>query len=317
MEESDNELAVLRLIPLREIGHQQLNNVGLSVDEAVEQVLSVGRLGGESVRLSVVHVLVRALETFLLADDKLLNIARYRTAFIGTEEEIIRNRLREILHVDPPASVVTHFRKCLTGSAAASPAKTSPNRETERQVLMSTIAEHPQKQLRCAICGYHFTENDIKGAGRREICEESGGQLADAKHPRRLDDELKPREYTRLELDHVVPELGLGWTEKDNLQVLCQFCNNGRLAFRRSLEPLSTLVAGSLGVFPSGRNHSITRQAASVAAIAQSGGICSNCHKTSNDVELTVRLRTCEEGSRLWFVPWNVEVVCYECKGAT
>ena len=264
--------------------------------------------------MSILHVLLRALETYLLADDQLLNVARFKDLLLGTADEYISRRVAEILGVQPSAEVVTYLRQCLTSRAAsdARGEKVGVIGFVEQHVLERALGEHPRRELRCAVCGYHFLEEDT--GSRTDFLRERGAVFARTREPGRLEDFLKPRAYTQLELDHIVPEEGFGWSDADNVQVTCQFCNRGRLIYRRSLEPLSTMIAGSLGAHPPKRSHRMPRQIAMVACLLESDGSCTICNASRANGELTVQLRDNRGGSRVWFLPWNLEAVCYQCR---
>src|SRR5262249_2306811 len=154
--------------------------------------------------------------------------------------------------------------------------------------------------------GYHFRAADL-GDDRLETARSLGIQLAEFYHPRRQDDPFKPVVFgrkempaTRLTIDHTVPEEGLGSTAFDNLRLVCSFCNNGKLIFRRALEPVSTSVAGALCSYPEGREHNMLRQVNMVAQLRASSGRCSRCDNDIRNVELTVRQRPSAEKARHW-----------------
>ena len=226
---------------------------------------------------------------------------------------MIRARVEEILGVSPPVTLVNHLRKCLTGHMARVGQKATITHWQVNELFRHVAISHPRQELRCAVCGYHFQLSDL-GAARRELADEAGLLFAADFDPGRLNDDMKPQEYSRLEIDHIVPEEGLGWDSLDNLQITCQFCNFGRLIFRRPLEPVSTMMAGALSAFPPARTHRVTRQVIVVSALRNSGYRCSKCAVTNIERELTAQLRGEEETSRMWCVPWNLEVLCYRCR---
>lgn len=258
------------------------------------------------------QVLLRTVETFLLADHAMLDIARYPEIYLGTADQVIHSRIVELLGVTPPVALVNHIRKCLTGHMARVGQKAAITDHQVAEVFRRVGTKHPRKELRCSICGYHFQTKDV-GQSRRELAEDAGLVFATDFDPGRINDDMKPQEFSRLEIDHVVPEEGLGWHGVDNFQVACQYCNNGRLIFRRGLEPISTMMAGALSAFPSTRSHRITRQVIVVSALRTSGFRCSLCSASTEDRELTAQLRNEAEPSRMWCVPWNLEVSCYRC----
>ena len=305
----------LELIPPARITLADLEPLGVTPLDAVTEMLALTRIGGEPLQLSILQILLRALETHVLADEELLNVARFRDLLLGQSETRIAERLRALFGVQPSAELVTYLRKCLTSEAATS-ATGEKNRVlavNERAVLEVAIRQHPRGEVRCAVCGYHFVASDL-GASRTELIREFGGELARSPDPGRLEDTLKPREFSQLEIDHIVPEEGFGWSDPSNLQIACKYCNRGRLIFRRALEPLSTMVAGSLGLYPPTRVHRLPRQVIVVACLLCGEGTCSTCGSSRANAELTAQLRTPDGENRLWFVPWNLESVCYRCK---
>lgn len=305
---------ILQLIPHRAVGRAELDRVGLTPDDTVRQLVGLSSMGGEALQLSVVQVLLRAFETFILADDKLLNIARYRDLLLGSADDLISKRVSELFGVTPTPEVVSYLRHCLTSRAAcdSSGEKRDIVVPVAQRVLQDAIERHPRQELRCVVCGYQFLEEDV--GSRLDFIRDRGAVLATTREPGRLEDILKPRSYTQLELDHIVPEEGFGWSDPDNLQITCKFCNFGRLIFRRPLEPLSTMIAGSLGFHPPSRPHRPARQVVIVACLLEGSGSCSICGTHRVDTELTVQLRDVDTQSRMWFVPWNLETVCYRCR---
>lgn len=305
---------ILQLIPHRSIGRAELDHIGRSPEETVRELIGLSSMGGEALQLAVLHVLLRAFETYILADDKLLNIARFKDLFLGTADDLISQRLSEMFHITPTREVVAYLRHCLTSRAASDPSgeKRDIVVPVGQRVLQDAVEQHPRRELRCVVCGYHFLEEDA--GSRVDFLRDCETVFAQTREPGRLEDLFKPRSYTQLELDHIVPEEGFGWSDPDNLQVTCKFCNFGRMIFRRSLEPLSTMIAGSLGFHPPSRPHRPPRQIVIVARLLEGNGTCSVCGAHRTDTELTVQLRDPTVQSRVWFVPWNLETVCYRCR---
>lgn len=287
-----------------------------SLQALLRFVAELDDVGVDKINLAVVHLLLRLVETYLLADAKVLDIARYRDAFLGRADQEIERRVQELVGTQPPAILVRHLRKCLFGDTAQSGRKAAISDSAINEVFQRVSDIHPRKEVRCVICGYWFRQDDL-GNIRQALATDAGLRLATEFDPGRLNDDMKPAAYSQLEIDHIVPEEGLGWTEIDNLQITCQFCNRGRLIFRRSLEPISTMIAGALSAFPETRGHRITRQVIVVAAIRSSGSTCTRCGATCTDRELTAQLRTDNRDNRMWCVPWNLEVLCYRCRDAT
>jgi 5-methylcytosine-specific restriction endonuclease McrA len=287
----------------------------------VQQICEVG--GSTRVRRALLEGLVRTVETYLLSDARLLEVSRYWDSYLGREREVIKSRVSELLGVEPNAQLIEHLRACVQARTWQNPTDGTATRPTQRAV--STVFErvaqtHPRHELRCASCGYHFREGDM-GTDRLEMTRDFRLALAPSIDPRRKEDPLKavltsgdrPRSLTELTIDHVVPLVGFGSSEPENLRFLCQFCNGGKLGYRRPLEPFSALVAASLSGFPLNRPHSLLRQLVVASSIAAAGGRCERCDADVIDRELTVRLHADDVPHRWWLVPWNMVAVCYEC----
>ena len=303
----------LNLIPSRVVKDADIRGVGLTPEEAIRSLTSLAAMGSNQLQVAVVQVLLRALETYILADNELLNLSRYRELLLGQADAHIERRVRELFGITPPLALTLYLKRCLTSDAASSMTgkKESLPKFVQQLVLKRSVESHPRKELRCVVCGYHFLTSDV--GSRLDDLRDLGAVFASSPDPGRLEDELKPRQFSQLELDHIVPEEGFGWGEADNLQMTCKFCNGGRLIFRRALEPLSTMIAASLGVHPPSRQHRLPRQIIAVAKLLESDGQCSSCGVGRQDAELTVQLRDRSEASRYWFVPWNLQVTCYRC----
>ena len=108
--------------------------------------------------------------------------------------------------------------------------------------------------------------------------------------------------------------MALGWPDLDNLAIVCQFCNGGKLIYRAPLEPVSVAVAASLSAFLDADVHSLPRQIGVVAAIREADKKCGVCGLTTDRTELTVRPPDEACAHKAWFVPWVLEVECYECR---
>jgi hypothetical protein len=269
----------------------------------------------DAVQLGLLYIVLRAIEMRLLSDPELRQLALLWEIYIGDSERIISDRVATLTGKQPSREVVLYLKSCIRGHASRYGTKQTIPDAFIQEVLINSVQRHHARQLRCACCGYHFRTEDI-GERRRNLIENEDPEYAKTLHPLRIEDELKPwttgkRLLTELTVDHLTPEAGLGWTDVDNLSVLCFFCNAGKSIYRRSTEALSTLVAASLQASPSQRAHSMPRQIAVVAAIA-SAGQCMTCKSSIIDTELTIRLPEETNGVR-WLVPWSCDVVCYDC----
>jgi 5-methylcytosine-specific restriction endonuclease McrA len=249
------------------------------------------------------QVMARVIETCLLGDSALAPIARLPDVYLAQAEELIKERIDELglgellTHAD-----VQYLRSLLVSGVPKT------GHEAVGEGLLVRLFQHirsTQRELRCGICGYHFRSEDLSGR-RLALAQQFEFEYARTISTRRVSDSLKPYLETRLEVDHVVPRLGWGPSRLENLQILCQFCNRGKLAYRRPLESLSALIAASLppldGLPPLWAVRHIL-----VSAWRSRDGRCEACFRDNGEVELSVS--RCEG----WFTPWTLRVVCYGC----
>ena len=118
-------------------------------------------------------------------------------------------------------------------------------------------------------------------------------------------------------MDHVIPEETLGWSEADNLEVLCMFCNSGKQAYRRPLEAISSFAVGALADTPHGRNFNQLKLQIVVAALRSQTSGCIACGRPKTEAELTVTpVLGMSDGSMHGFAPWNLKTLCYSCLAA-
>jgi hypothetical protein len=264
---------------------------------------------------SALHVALRALETRLLSDPVLRNLAQFWDAYVGASETIIRDRLAKITGREAPDELVRYLKSCIRSESSRYGSKGGIPLSLFATIVEQAIGASVTNQLRCSCCGYHFLDEDI-GEQRKAALDHLDIQWGETIHPVRLGDPLKPwqlknNRLTQLTVDHQTPEAGFGWTDINNLVVLCLFCNNGKIIYRRSGEPISTAVAASLQALPVSRAHSVGRQVAIVSAIATARR-CSHCSRGVDEVELTVVLPDEAAGVR-WLAPWACQVTCYGC----
>lgn len=290
--------------------------------KAIEMLARTCNEDEESISRALVDVVLRALETRLLADQQFINLARYWNSYVGKSEELIASRVKELVGFDAPQELVQFLRNCLRARSVPFEGKATIARSEVVAVLEAERDRHPETpELRCAVCGYHFQRSDV-GEERGEIIQELGLRLAEVLHPSRTADPFKPtrssvkpnaRSLLELTIDHMVPEAGFGWAEVDNLRVVCQFCNAGKGFYRRPLEPISPAIAASLHLVFNAAQSGQLRQITVVAAIASKQSRCENCRIGQAQAELTVRPRPEDVSQRDWFVPWNLQVLCYTC----
>lgn len=278
--------------------------------------------GGPSVEETLLEIVIRALETRILADNVLLNLARFWPAYAGQADTIIEERIGVLFGAAAPPALVDYVKKCVRrNSDFATSKSTIPHDILER--LVERVAKDPanNNQLRCSTCGYHFRPDDM-GDDRRELVADAGIELATSLMPGRNTDPYKPIatfgiknpiSLLQLGVDHVTPEAGLGWTDVENLRFACAFCNNGKSIYRRARESFGTSVASSLMLLADKTRHTMLKQQTVVATLAGSQGACIACNASRTTTELTVRPKNAPVVEREWFVPWSLRVVCYVC----
>jgi hypothetical protein len=256
-----------------------------------------------AIRLALVNVIARLIEARLLGDEELREIARYPSVYLADARDLVAERVTALgLKAVVSEEDVVYVSRLLTTGAPLQPERVSDDLVSAlfRNVRLQGVAE-----LRCAICGYHFREADLSES-RRFLAEQFGLIYAADFLEGRVRDPLKTTYKTALHVDHVVPRIGWGPTRVENLQVLCEFCNIGKLIYRRSLENVSGFAAFGVppldGVPPDGAIAQTV-----VAALMQEKNGCVTCGATASQRELTVERR------REWFVPWTLEVRCYDC----
>lgn len=262
-------------------------------------------------KLALKHVEYRMLETAVLADPSIRDVARYWEMHLGCHEDVVRARL-DAIGVAPTDAFVRFIVGCLDSWHARKSRREAIDPETEREVF-ERYRVLRGSQLRCEVCGYHFLEDDLNSR-RAGMSSEAGLELGTFLHPGREIDDLKPisstgmdRHFTGLEIDHIVPQVGLGSSRSVNLALLCRFCNLGKSGYLHPLEGLSDFIASSL---VSAYNTTPGAPGATVCIVAclrQSGGVCEVSGGTVSEVELSVRPRS---GSK-WLVPWKLQPVSY------
>ena len=145
-------------------------------------------------------------------------------------------------------------------------------------------------------------------------------ELATGLHPGRIGDPFKPTtagrndsvNLTRLTIDHVTPEAGLGATSTQNLKFTCAFCNNGKGIYRWALEDYGRAAAAAFVlVHQTHSGHNMLRQGLAWSAIAGQRR-CGNpdCQRSAEETELTVILPSV---SPILSSSWALDVRCYDC----
>jgi hypothetical protein len=282
----------------------------------LERVPGSSELWREHITTAFRDQCLRLVESLLLTDEVILRVARQPYTYLGREREVISGRVAELFGVQAPVALTEFVFSCLSSSTVRTGAKARLSSATFQSVIRASIERHPRRELRCAICGYHFRSVDF-GQDRRSVVTDLNAVLAVDLHPGRIADVDKPqaqngKSWTECTIDHILPEAGFGWTSDDNLQVACHFCNAGRLIFRRPLEPFSTMVAMATTAYPESRPRTFGKSVVMVSAIGLARH-CSRCGRSTQDVELTVDLRDPADTRRWWYVVWNLDVLCYQC----
>jgi len=259
---------------------------------------------------------VRLFVSAILCHPLVRDIASCWDRYLGRHEEVLRDRLLRVNVPDPSEELVRFVLACLSSYNARFNKRDEISSYTEIAVFEAYAAKATELRYQC--CAYQFRAADLSSR-RLSLCDDFGLRLASSWQCRREVDDLKPlstpgtkdKHYLKLELDHVVPQAALGWSTSDNIRILCRFCNSGKDCFSSALEPLSVIAANALAVsygdIPKvGRTITTT-----VAALRWYGPNCSKCG-AQGEKEVTVEFDA-TKGDALWFVPWRLRVVCYDC----
>ncbi len=262
----------------------------------------------------VLSIGLRAIEAHILSDSALLSLAEYWDARIGDADRIIDERILALTGSRSTSLRAYVKRSLYSVSREWRHEQRIPLTVFER--LIERQARHNiGAELRCELCGYWFQTTDVDGLDRQATIASVGCRLATSPHPNRIGDPIKPlsfgtTRFTTLTLDHKIPRRGFGSVEVDNIQITCKFCNHGKMSYRRSHEALSPIVAGALSLVPPRIPHSQLRQITFTASVWHRG-VCRLCGGTPRHAELTITVR---RGAGSLLVPWNVDVVCYDCR---
>ena len=283
-----------------------------SIDEAIS-----GH-GLTAVHSSFRELLLLLGETHILSHPRISRLREIWPGILGEAEMRIERVLTVILGQTPSQALVRYVYRSLNGTAAR-----RKRHAGEHEWAFSGVLDRLRatgSDLYCAVCGYRFRAKDI-GPDRLISVVDKGFTLERNLFPGRANDPLKPltrgrdnQSTTRLTLDHVVPEELFGWSEEDNLEIVCGFCNQGKSAYRRPLEALTTFATGALSEIPKSREFTVLKHQIVVAALRSHGGSCYKCRRTKDEIELTIRpvLRP-NDSSLQGFSPWNLRSICYIC----
>lgn len=258
----------------------------------------------DEVRVAITAVVARLIEARLLGDEVLRQVARLPQVYVGRARDIVETRVRHLgLDGCVDGADVRYLARLLTAGGPGSTYDTSVGADLV-SALFRQVSTSGAVELRCGVCGYHFRRDDLS-IERLELAQQFEFEFAEVVDPRRAQDRLKPAFETGLHIDHVVPRVGWGPTQVANLAVLCEFCNTGKLAFRRGLENVSGFGAGGAPALDALPTLWSIRQ--TVVGALMTRRSCEDCGRGPTEVELTAsRLRE-------WFVPWTLEVRCYDC----
>lgn len=274
--------------------------------------------GNTALHCALRELLVRLAETHLLSHPRLVRLIEVWDGIIGTAKERVAGHLEAILGGPPSPELVDHIYRCLAGSAARR-GRHRRDHEYYFEDVLRRIATTARGELRCECCGYHFRAKDLSNERLRSALE-AGLTVEKSLFPGRANDVLKPTQgfkqdsLTRLSVDHIIPQETLGWSEADNLEILCAFCNFGKLAYRRPMELLSVFAVGALANVPRDRGWGGLKHQIVVSTLRAQGGVCCSCERTRLEAELTVRPSPREGDVYMrGFAPWNLRTLCYVC----
>lgn len=273
---------------------------------------------------SIRTVLLRILEISILRDPKVQLVAKRWNALGFKAEELLAERLEHLTGAKPPHKLIKYLVKVIGGSAVQHGRRKVNYSMHLPELFQKVFTRNIKGELRCANCGYHFRKSDLNLERRNIALSENVVLADDCREERKMNkDPWKPLYYenndrrenlTDLTIDHIVPEEGLGWSSPDNLELLCKFCNSGKLAYRWPLESISLFGAGGLADYPEGRKFTRLKQTISASTFMFNSHKCYNCKKTSFETELTLYQRKPETDQTIrCLTPWNLITVCYDC----
>lgn len=289
----------------------------ISVDDLLDQLEKIDHFNIVPLKRSILISIIRTLEMQLLADRTLLNMVRMWPSFFPVMREKIRERLLVTYNYNASDDLVEHIFQRMDALRRAK--NFSKNVTGNDEFLVFKEFKSTHSDLRCQGCGYHFTPSDL-GESRRELVSELGLNLSDYKLPGRLEDNLKPicnrhgKSMTTLEIDHIIPRVSFGNNSSKNLQILCNFCNQGKLIYRWGGEPYAIGNAASLMHFINSDELFRAQQISVVSAILSAKGHCETCSLTVSDTELTAVCNPNQTVTPEWRAENNLIVTCYTCK---
>lgn len=327
---ASNEM--LSFVPSSKQIREGANKSQVTLSEIRDLYFQIQGSGQSPLHDSFLSVLLRLYEAGIIQDKKIRKIGDFWET-LGSEESTdrLKRRLSEICDLDSShikEEVLSYFASILAGSAYQNRRRPFPYHQYFEEIARRNLKER-ENSIRCENCGYHFTKRDMAD-DRREILEDLKVRFANSVEPLRSEnrDPLKPIttqrpdvakgeiRLTNLEIDHLVPEEGFGWSDSDNLVILCKLCNEGKMAYRRPMEALSLFAAGGLSNIPDGRTFGRLHKSIGWATYGYYGGVCLLCNETIKQTELTTvdasSIDPKEESTGV-FAPWNLRTACYRC----
>ncbi len=312
-------VALVDILERLVVSHDRSNTVlemeDDEVNDAVQWLLRRGTALGYFDSREVLLLLAQRFD-FALLD---LSLAKqYRNAPSIVEpalESKVAARAQSILDEEPGSRLVSALVRRTKNAADRLSNVGMPKGD---EALVVGAAVRASGELRCAYCGYHFRESDV-----RQPLRESAGLdsdiLAAALHPGRNSDEWKPVRtktkngkvqcWTHLEIEHRVPKAALGENTPENLTVACSWCNTGKKTFQSFAEAFPSLLAESLVTM---HGTWATRHIArAFYVVVNRNGTCDTCGTTASDAELTVLASDPVAGLRR---PFEAHAICYDCK---
>jgi hypothetical protein len=157
---------------------------------------------------------------------------------------------------------------------------------------------------RCQLCGYKFRKTDTNDIRLKEL-------FADEMYYNDYDD-LKPLSFKpslrHPTIDHVIPISSFGTNRMENLQILCEQCNQGKVDYLNYSETREASGFRRPSNIDKLKLHH-TEDRALFYAIMERDRKCSKCGVGSSQEELTIT----PKDSDIFFLFDNLEAVCYKC----